>query len=185
MPANNVRCQIILPTTVAMSAAEKARNDSVRTLPSAPRLKLSDMAEASSGASTIVTMSYRPCVQKMSFTVTPWVKRFTLTLRRLLPEYVSGYKPAGDTCEMCQDQTLQRSGRPQNNVPSGSSGVRGRLGSFNFCMGALHRFTPAPTIAMSCRGPRHFNMRCASGPKYPTLRRDVHWSARLTDGLPG
>ena len=54
-----------------MSAAEKARNDLVRILPSAPRLKLSDMAEDSSGASTIVTMSYRPCVQKMSFTVTP------------------------------------------------------------------------------------------------------------------
>ena len=71
MLVNNVRCQIILPTTVAMSAAEKARNDSVRTLPSAPRLKLSDMAADSSGASTIVTMSYRPCVQKMSFTVTP------------------------------------------------------------------------------------------------------------------
>jgi hypothetical protein len=35
-----------------MSAAEKARNDSVRILPSAPRLKLSDMAEDSSGAST-------------------------------------------------------------------------------------------------------------------------------------
>src|SRR5260370_23627442 len=34
---NNVRCQTILPTIVAMSAAEKARNDSVRTLPSAPR----------------------------------------------------------------------------------------------------------------------------------------------------
>lgn len=40
-----------------MSAAEKARNDSVRILPSAPRLKLSDMAEASSGASKIVTVS--------------------------------------------------------------------------------------------------------------------------------
>src|SRR6266478_3124593 len=25
----------------------------------------------------------------------------------------------------------------------------------------------------------------ASGPKCPTLRRDVHWSARLTDGIPG
>jgi hypothetical protein len=52
MLVNNVRCQIILQTTVAMSAAEKARNDSVRTLPRAPRLKLSDMAEASSGASS-------------------------------------------------------------------------------------------------------------------------------------
>jgi len=71
MPVNRVRCQTILPTIVAMSAAEKARNDSVRILPSAPRLKLSDMAEDSSGASTIVTVSYRPCVQKMSFTVTP------------------------------------------------------------------------------------------------------------------
>jgi len=57
MPVNKFRCQIILPTTVAISAAEKARNDSVRTLPSAPRLKLSDIAEDSSGASTIVTMS--------------------------------------------------------------------------------------------------------------------------------
>jgi hypothetical protein len=66
VPVNSVRCQTILPTIVAMSAAENARNDSVRILPSAPRLKLSDMAEDSSGASTIVTMSYRPCVQKMS-----------------------------------------------------------------------------------------------------------------------
>jgi hypothetical protein len=57
--------QGILPTIVAMSAAEKARNDSVRTLPSAARLKLSDMADDSSGASTIVTVSYRPCVQKI------------------------------------------------------------------------------------------------------------------------
>src|ERR1700738_4534993 len=65
MPVNSVRCQTILPTIVAMSAAEKARNDSVRILPSAPRLKLSDMAEDSSGASTIVTVSYRPCVQNV------------------------------------------------------------------------------------------------------------------------
>ena len=36
MPVNNVRRQSILPTIVVMSAAEKARNDSVRTLPSAP-----------------------------------------------------------------------------------------------------------------------------------------------------
>src|SRR6266404_4221219 len=79
MPVNNVRCQIILPTIVAMSAAEKARNDSVRTLPSAPRLKLSDIAEDSSGASTIVTTSYRPCVQKISFTVTP--KVFAICLK--------------------------------------------------------------------------------------------------------
>jgi hypothetical protein len=73
MPIKSIRCQTILPTIVVMSAAEKARNDSVRTLPSAPRLKLSDIAEDSSDASTIVTISYRPCVQKMSFTVTPSV----------------------------------------------------------------------------------------------------------------
>src|SRR5260370_1768510 len=59
MPVNKVRCQIILPTTVAISSAEKARNDSVRTLPSAPRLKLSDMAEDSSGASDVIP-SLRP-----------------------------------------------------------------------------------------------------------------------------
>jgi hypothetical protein len=57
MPASNGRRQSILPTIVVMSAAEKARNDSVRTLPSAPRVKLSDMAEDSSGASMTVTMS--------------------------------------------------------------------------------------------------------------------------------
>jgi len=44
-----------------MSAAEKARNDSVRTLPKALRFKLSAVAENSSGASRIVTTSYRPC----------------------------------------------------------------------------------------------------------------------------
>ena len=54
-----------------MSSDEKARSDSVRMLPSAPRLKLSAVAESSSGASTTVTMSYRPCVQNISFTVTP------------------------------------------------------------------------------------------------------------------
>src|SRR6516164_1747154 len=63
--------QSILPTIVVISAAEKARIVSVRTLPSAPRLKFSDMTDDSSDASTIVTMSYRPCVQTMSFTVTP------------------------------------------------------------------------------------------------------------------
>src|SRR6185295_3716661 len=56
-----------------MSAAEKARNDSVRTLPNALRLKFSAVTENSSGASRIVTTSYRPCVQKSSFTVTPKV----------------------------------------------------------------------------------------------------------------
>ena len=54
-----------------MSADENARSDSVRMLPSALRLKLSAVAESSSGASTTVTMSYRPCVQNISFTVTP------------------------------------------------------------------------------------------------------------------
>ena len=44
-----------------MSAAEKARNDSARTLPKALRFKLSAVAENSSGASRIVTTSYRPC----------------------------------------------------------------------------------------------------------------------------
>jgi len=53
-----------------MSADEKARSDSVRMLPSALRLKLSAVAESSSGASMTITMSYRPCVQNMSFTVT-------------------------------------------------------------------------------------------------------------------
>ena len=52
--------QIILLTIVIISAAEKARNDSVRTLPRALILKLSAVAETSSGASTIVTMSYLP-----------------------------------------------------------------------------------------------------------------------------
>src|SRR5258708_3744791 len=54
-----------------MSAAEKARNDSLRTLPSAPRPKLSDMAADSSGASTIVTEAYPPCVHKQSFAAPP------------------------------------------------------------------------------------------------------------------
>jgi hypothetical protein len=63
--------QIILSTIVIISAAEKGRNDSVRTLPRALILKLSAVAEISSGASPIVTMSYRPCVQKSSFTVAP------------------------------------------------------------------------------------------------------------------
>jgi len=40
-----------------ISAAEMARSVSVRTLPSAPRLKFSDIAADSSGASTMVTMS--------------------------------------------------------------------------------------------------------------------------------
>ena len=53
MPVNSVRCQTILPTIVIMSAAEKARNYSVRTSPSPPRLKLSAKAEDSSRASTI------------------------------------------------------------------------------------------------------------------------------------
>jgi hypothetical protein len=47
-------CQSISPTIFVISAAEKARSVSVRTLPSAPRLKFSDMADDSSGASTIV-----------------------------------------------------------------------------------------------------------------------------------
>ena len=63
--------QIILSTIVIISAAEKARNDSVRTLPRALILKLRAVAEISSGASTIVTMSYCPCVQNSSFTVAP------------------------------------------------------------------------------------------------------------------
>jgi hypothetical protein len=62
LPEPPVSRQTILPTIVPMSAAEKARNDSVRMLPSALRLRLSAMAENSSGASTIVTTSYRPCV---------------------------------------------------------------------------------------------------------------------------
>ena len=53
-----------LATIAFMSAAEKARRDSVRTFPRALRLKLAAMAEGSSGASTIITISYRPCVQK-------------------------------------------------------------------------------------------------------------------------
>ena len=65
--------QIILSTIVIISAAEKARNDSVRMLPRALTLKLSATMEISSGASTIVTMSYCPCVQNSSFTVTPKV----------------------------------------------------------------------------------------------------------------
>ena len=60
-----------MATIFIMSSDEKARSDSVRMLPSAPRLKLSAVAESSSGASTTVTMSYRPCVQNISFTVTP------------------------------------------------------------------------------------------------------------------
>ena len=49
--------QSILPMIFVISAAEKARSVSVRTLPSAPRLKFSDIAADSSGASTMVTMS--------------------------------------------------------------------------------------------------------------------------------
>ena len=63
--------QSILPTIFVISAAENARSVSVRTLPSALRLRLSDIAAASSGASRTVTTSYRPCVQTISFTVTP------------------------------------------------------------------------------------------------------------------
>src|SRR5262245_57746231 len=60
----------ILATIFIMSAAEKARIDSVRILPNALRLKLSAVADSSSGASMTDTMSYRPCVQNISFTVT-------------------------------------------------------------------------------------------------------------------
>ena len=49
--------QSILPMIFVISAAEKARSVSVRTLPSAPRLKFSDINADSSGASTMVTMS--------------------------------------------------------------------------------------------------------------------------------
>ena len=52
--------QIIFETIVAISSAEKARRDSVRILPSAPRLKLRAVALSSSGASVKTTMSYRP-----------------------------------------------------------------------------------------------------------------------------
>src|SRR5262249_37458057 len=51
-------------TIFNMSVDEKARSDSVRMLPSALRLRLSAVAESSSGASMTITMSYRPCVQK-------------------------------------------------------------------------------------------------------------------------
>src|ERR1700730_12488069 len=77
--AHSHDCQSILPTIVVISAAEKARSVSVRTLPSAPRLRLSDMADDSSGASTIVTTSYRPCVHTMAFTVPPNV--FAIALK--------------------------------------------------------------------------------------------------------
>ena len=74
------RCrQSMLPTAFVISAAEKARSDSVRTLPSAARLNVSDMKDNSSGASRMVTMSYRPCVQTISLTVTPNV--FAIALK--------------------------------------------------------------------------------------------------------
>jgi hypothetical protein len=53
-------------------------DENVRMLPSALRLKLSAVAESSSGASMTITMSYRPCVQNMSFTVTPNVSAICL-----------------------------------------------------------------------------------------------------------
>src|SRR6516164_10586453 len=71
--------QSILSTMFVISATEKARIVSVRTLPSVPRLKFSAIAADSSGASTIVTTSYCPCVQTMSFTVTPNV--FAISLK--------------------------------------------------------------------------------------------------------
>lgn len=49
--------QTIFATIFVISSAEKARNDSVRMLPSALRLKLSAVAATSSGASVIITMS--------------------------------------------------------------------------------------------------------------------------------
>src|SRR4029079_3295459 len=80
MPAKrNAARQSMLPTAFVISAAEKARSDSVRTLPSAERLSVSDMKDGSSGASRMVTMSYRPCVQRISLTVTPNV--FAIALK--------------------------------------------------------------------------------------------------------
>ena len=63
-------------------------------LPSALRLKLSAVAESSSGASTTITMSYRPCVQKMSFTVTPNVFAICLnaSARFVAREALAGYR---------------------------------------------------------------------------------------------
>src|SRR6185437_447737 len=78
-PDSRCALQSILPTIVVISAAENARSVSVRTLPSAPRLKLSDMTDDSSDASMMVTMSYRPWVQRISFTVTP--KVFAVSLK--------------------------------------------------------------------------------------------------------
>src|SRR5262249_27461829 len=85
--------QIIFETIIAISSAEKARSDSVRILPSEPRLRLRAVAAISSGASVKATISYRPCVQKISFTVTPNVlaiclkasARFGESLAALIP----------------------------------------------------------------------------------------------------
>src|SRR5882724_8439453 len=98
MPVNRVRCQTILATIVVISAAEKARNDSVRILPSAPRLKLSDTAEDSSGASTIVTTSYRPCVPHAGFPYCAPLLQHALLVVRMKSAgrlYRGGGKPGG------------------------------------------------------------------------------------------
>ena len=52
-----VQTYAILPMTVFMSSAEKARSVSVRMLPCPPRLNASAVAAISSAASLIVTMS--------------------------------------------------------------------------------------------------------------------------------
>jgi hypothetical protein len=76
-----------------MSADEKARSDSVRMLPSALRLRLSAVAESSSGASMTITMSYRPCVQNISLTVTPNVSAICLKASARLGESLAFLKP--------------------------------------------------------------------------------------------
>jgi hypothetical protein len=54
---NDCSYQSMSSTIFVISAAEKARSDSVRILPSLARLSVSDMKDDSSGASTMVTMS--------------------------------------------------------------------------------------------------------------------------------
>ena len=54
------RSYAIFPIIVSMSDAENARNVSVRMFPNAPMLSESAVAEMSSNASVIVTISYRP-----------------------------------------------------------------------------------------------------------------------------
>ena len=59
-------------------------------LPSAPRLKLSAVPVGSSGASVIATMSYRPCVQNISLTVTPTLFAICLKASARFGEFLSG-----------------------------------------------------------------------------------------------